>query len=408
MLYAAIFMKKSPLAVLFVTVLIDLLGFGIIIPLQPFYAKSLGADGFTVGLLSASYSFAQFFFAPFWGRLSDRIGRRPVLRASMAIQALGFLIFGLAGSLPVLFAARILAGVGGANISAAQAYIADVTTPENRAKGMGLIGAAFGIGFVMGPALAGVLSRAFNPSVPAFVAAALCAGNFLVASRFLPESLPPEARRRRSESRAGARLQLFAQGLKAPRLGLLWLLYFVNTFAFSAFEPTFALYAHWRFGYDEAGVGYIFAFVGVVLAVTQGVAVGRLAKRFGEEWLVYVGVALLGGSIAVLPHAPSPALMLAAIGVLATGNALLNPGTSSLISKASPFEFGAVLGVSQGLGSLARALGPAVGGKLYDLSPVTRAGPFHFAGALLVLSLLLALYGLRRFPERLQPSTALE
>src|SRR4051812_16079666 len=141
-------MKRSPLAILFLTVFIDLLGFGIIIPLQPFYAKHLGADGFMVGMLSASYSFAQFLFSPIWGRLSDRIGRRPVLRFSMVMQAIGFFIFGYADSLPLLFVARILAGVGGANISTAQAYIADVTPPEGRAKGMGLIGAAFGLGFV--------------------------------------------------------------------------------------------------------------------------------------------------------------------------------------------------------------------------------------------------------------------
>ncbi len=392
-------MKKSPLAVLFVTVLIDLLGFGIIIPLQPFYAKSLGADGFTVGLLSASYSFAQFFFAPFWGRLSDRIGRRPVLRASMVIQALGFLLFGLADDLTVLFAARILAGVGGANISAAQAYIADVTTPENRAKGMGMIGAAFGLGFVLGPALAGVLSRAFNPSVPAFVAAGLCAANFLVASRYLPESLTAEAMQSAREKKRGQRLQLFAHGLKVPRLGLLWILFFANTLAFSAFEPTFALYANWRYGYDEATVGYIFAYVGVVLAITQGVLVGRLARKLGEERLVYIGMLMLGGAIALLPHSPTPLVMMVVIGVLSTGSALLNPSTSSLISKASPFEFGAVLGVSQGLGSLARALGPAIGGKLYDLSPGTHVGPFHFAGGLLAVSLVAALVGLRRFPE---------
>ena len=391
-------MKRSPLAILFLTVFIDLLGFGIIIPLQPFYAKHLGADGFMVGMLSASYSFAQFLFSPIWGRLSDRIGRRPVLRFSMVMQALGFFIFGYADSLPLLFVARILAGVGGANISTAQAYIADVTPPEGRAKGMGLIGAAFGLGFVLGPALAGILAKAFNPSVPAYVAGALSLLNFLVASRFLPESLKVLGKKGDPQASRG---ELFAQGLKVPRLGLLWFVFFCNTFAFAAFEPTFALYANWRFNFDEAHTGYVFAFVGVIIAIMQGGVVGRLVKKVGEEPLVLAGIVCLGVALLLLPYAPTVPSLTADMGLLAIGNALIQPTITSLVSKASPFEYGGVLGVNQGLGSLARAGGPPLGGKLFDLSP-THGAPFLTAAAILLFSLVVSVIGFRRFPEALR------
>ncbi|MFN7135816.1 MAG: MFS transporter, partial [Myxococcales bacterium] len=192
-----------------------------------------------------------------------------------------------------------------------------------------------------------------------------------------------------------------------PRLGLLWLVFFFNTFAFAAFEPTFALFANWRFSFDEGSVGYLFAFVGVVLAVMQGGVVGRLSKRFGEEPLVFAGILLLALSLALLPHVPSPTVLLLDLGLLAAGNALLGPSTSSLISKASPFDYGIVLGVSQGLGSLARASGPALGGKLYDLSPDGHTAPFHFAAGVLVMTFGLAVFGLRRFRVAAEPAANL-
>src|SRR5688572_20555634 len=231
----------SPLVIIFVTVFIDLLGFGIIIPLLPFYAESFGASAFMIGLLATSFSLMQFLFSPIWGRWSDRIGRKPIILVGLMGSCLSYLGLALASSLTFLFLARIVGGIAGANIPTAQAYIADVTTPQNRAKGMGMVGAAFGLGFIFGPAIGGVLTR-FGPQTPMWFASALCLANFIAAWFLLPESRPADA-----TSKNLGRMEAFRHAAKNPTLLILLSLFFLVTLAFSGFESTFAIFSEAKF-----------------------------------------------------------------------------------------------------------------------------------------------------------------
>ncbi|HLQ66284.1 MAG TPA: MFS transporter [Candidatus Limnocylindrales bacterium] len=381
-------------AVLFFTVFIHLLGFGIIIPLLPYYAEHFGASGLTVGLLGTSFSLAQFLFAPLWGRLSDRIGRRPVLLGSLILTGVSYLVFAVAGSLPVLFVSRIFAGIAGATLSTAQAYIADTTTPENRTRGMGLIGAAFGMGFIFGPAMGGVLSR-WGFSVPAYAAAGLAAAAFLFAVARLPESLPREEREAASRRRARAS---FRDALGRPVVGIVLGLFFVATLCFSGMEAILALFCERFFRWGPHQIGYLFAYVGVVAALMQAGIVGALAKRFGERALVRAGLALMGAAFVAAGLVPPLALFLATMGVIAVGSGLITPTLSSLVSQATPpDEQGRILGVYQSLGSLGRAVGPFLGGLLYDV--VGPGAPLWSAGAVLLMAALAAV----RIPLRKQP-----
>lgn len=353
---------RSPLIVVFVTVFIDLLGFGIIIPLLPFYAETFGAHAFTVALLSTSFSLMQFIFAPIWGRLSDRIGRRPIIVFGLLGSCLSYLWFGLATSLTTLFAARIFAGIAGANIPTAQAVIADITTPENRAKGMGMVGAAFGLGFIFGPAIGGYLSR-FGYATPAFFASALSLANFIAAWFLLPETLKPEHRAR---ERVG-RIDALRMALARPHLPLLLLIGFLAVAAFSGFENTFALFAERRFGFHASTIGYVFAFVGVILVIVQGALVGRAVKAFGEHHIVPVSLALVGAGLLMIPATHSVPAMLAANAVLAVGMGFNNPTLLALISKYTAAEDqGGIMGLSQSLGSLGRIVGPIWAGFAFD------------------------------------------
>jgi len=353
----------SPLVIIFVTVFIDLLGFGIIIPLLPFYAEAFGASALVVGLLATSFSAMQFVFAPIWGRLSDVFGRRPIILAGLLGSAVSYLAFGLATSLTMLFAARILAGIAGANIPTAQAFIADSTTPENRAKGMGLVGAAFGLGFIFGPAIGGFLSH-WGFAAPAYFAATLSLANFTAALFFLPESLP--AGRRRAAARPG-RVEAFRRALTRPGLPLVLLVSFMVMTAFAAFESMFALFAQARFGYGPTTIGYLFAWVGVVLAVVQGVLVGRVVPLVGEHRLVPAAILLMALALAGHGLAPSVPALLAAMGLLALGMGFNSPSMLSVVSRlADPADQGGTLGISQSLASLARIVGPLWGGFVFD------------------------------------------
>lgn len=389
-------MKRSPLVVLFLTVFIDLLGFGIVLPLLPYYAESFGAGPLAVTLLSSCYSMMQFLFAPVWGRLSDRVGRRPVLILSLAGSSLSYLLFGLTGSLPMLFATRILAGICAANISTAQAYIADVTTPETRAKGMGMIGAAFGLGFIFGPAIGGTLSR-YGYSVPAFFAAGLSFFALTLALFRLPESLRPGvvARGRMFEPR---RLRT---ALRYPGMGLLLVIFFCSVFAFANLEATFALFVEKasRFGYTARETGYLFAYMGVLMSLMQGGLIGRLARRFGERRLVVAGTLMLAAGMGVVPLAPGLGGLLGALALLAFGVGMNTPSLSSLISRsAGADEQGSVLGVSQSVSSLARILGPAWGGFVFErFGP---ASPYFTAAGLMGATFLMSLMLMRRTEGR--------
>lgn len=392
--------------VLFFTVFIHLLGFGIIIPLLPYYAEHFGASGLTVGLLTTSFSLAQFLFAPIWGRLSDRIGRRPVLLGSLILTGVSYLVFAVATSLPVLFLSRIFAGIAGATLSTAQAYIADTTTAENRTKGMGMIGAAFGMGFIFGPAMGGVLSK-WGFSVPAYAAAGLATVAFLFAMFRLRESLPPEEREAAARRRENA--ATFREALARPVVGLVLVLFFVTTLCFSGMEAILALFCERFFAWGPHQIGYLFAYVGVVAAVMQAGIVGALAKRFGERALVRAGLLLMGAAFitaGIVPplaiHDPTHvvggvlATFFAVMGVIAIGSGLTTPSLSSLVSLATPAdEQGGILGVYQSLGSLGRATGPFLGGLVFDV--VSPGAPLWIAGSVMVVaSFVAARISLRR------------
>jgi MFS transporter, DHA1 family, tetracycline resistance protein len=377
----------SPLVVIFLTVFIDLLGFGIIIPLLPFYAESFGATGLTVGLLGTSFSLMQFLFAPVWGRWSDHIGRRPIILIGLLGSCISYVALALADSLTLIFAARILGGIAGANIATAQAYIADVTTHENRAKGMGLVGAAFGLGFVFGPAIGGALSH-FGPSTPMWCAATLCLGNFVAAWFLLPESKTTE----RPAVRLN-RIDAFRRAMLRPQLLAVLSLYFIVTMAFSSFEATFALFSERRFGFTSATIGYLFALIGGILALVQGVLVGRIVGRVGERRLIPIGIATIGLAIAAIPFAPSMPTLLVVLAALALGMGLNSPSLSSMASRLSdPADQGGVLGLAQSLASLGRVVGPAWGGFLYDHFGMTV--PYVGAALMMMVGLAVALISL--------------
>jgi DHA1 family tetracycline resistance protein-like MFS transporter len=357
-------MKRSPLLVIFITVFIDLVGFGIVIPVLPYYIEGTKFHASTrmVGLLFASYSIMQFVFTPVLGRLSDRYGRRPVLLISLLGTSLGFLILGFATTLWMLFAGRIIDGISGANISTAQAYIADITTPENRAKGMGMIGAAFGLGFTFGPAIGGVLSK-WGISVPFIFAGCMAFANAILLYFTLPETVTPDHPARASAAAGRGWGQLLA-ALKQRRLTFVLSIYFLFITAFSIMTTSFALFTMYRFGYDAAHNGYLFMYVGILGVVIQGGLIGRLVKAFGELPLVLVGALLFASSLFAIPFTgPNTGLitLLAVGGLFAVGNSLATPSLQTLASKSvGAGEQGGVLGVTQSVASMARVVGPLI------------------------------------------------
>ena len=383
-------MKRSPLVIVFVTVFIDLLGFGIIIPLLPFYAETFGARAFTVAMLSTSFSLMQFIFAPIWGRLSDRIGRRPIIVFGLLGSCLSYLAFGLATSLTSLFAARIFAGIAGANIPTAQAVVADVTTPENRAKGMGMIGAAFGMGFIFGPAIGGFLSR-YGYAAPAFFASALSLANFTAAWFLLPETLKPE---HRAIERVG-RMDALRAALARPHLPLLLLIGFLVVASFSGFENTFALFAEQKYDFHASTIGYIFAFIGIILVIVQGFLVGKTVKTLGEHHIVPISLAIVAIGLLMIPGVHSIPALLVANGVLAIGMGFNNPSLMSLISRYTAAEDqGGVLGLTQSLNSLARIVGPMWAGFAFDHIGI--GAPYVSSAAVMGIACALAVTALWR------------
>lgn len=385
-------MKRSPLLIIFFTVFIDLAGFGIVLPLLPYYAETYGASSLAVGLLSTSYSLMQFLFTPVWGRLSDRYGRRPLILLSLGGSCIGFLIFGLARSLPILFAARIVAGIAGAIIPTTNAYIADVTTPENRAKGMGLVGAAFGLGFILGPAIGGLLSP-YGYDKPALLASGMAGVNLIFAYFKLPESLTDEIRGRAQRRRFD--LSTLIQALRDPNTRLLLLIFFVAAFAFSNMEATFALLNEHRYGFSARQTGYLFTYVGILMSIVQGALVGRIVKRLGEKLCVTLGMLTIALSLALMPFAPSIPVYCGIIGLLALGVGINNPSISSLLSRSSSVdEQGGIMGIAQSLGSLGRILGPVWGG--YTFGSLGIQWPFITGGIFMGVAFLLSLRNLRK------------
>ena len=389
-------MKKPSLLVIFLTVFIDLIGFGIVLPLLPRYADQFGAPGWGIGLIISSYSIMQFFFAPWWGKLSDKIGRRPVILVSTAGSSLSYVLFAIASGwegntgLWMLLVSRVFAGIGGANLSVASAYIADVTTTENRSKGMGLIGMAFGFGFILGPAIGAFSAKLFGLSGPGWVAAAICGTNFILACVILKESRKPAS----EPAPDRPKWEQWIHTMKQPKLGFLIGIFFLATFCFACFESTLPLLLDHSFNYDETQLGYLFAYCGLIAALVQGGLVGRLVKRFGEPMLIsmsLIGVAL---SLALLPFMGSLLAMLVALGLFAIFSGINRAPTMGMISLNAPEnEQGSTLGVAQSAGTLARIFGPLFATTLYTIKP---ALPYVICAGVAVIASYLAWYFLVR------------
>jgi MFS family permease len=375
--------------ILFLIVLIDLIGFGLVIPLLPFYAERFSAPPQEVTALMAVFSLMSMLTAPIWGRLSDRIGRRPILMISMAASALAYLWMGFADAIWMLFAARALAGACAGNIAAAQAYIADVTTPENRAKGMGMIGAAFGLGFIIGPALGGIVAGSHAATAdlrtPGLIACGLSLVAFLGCAFVLKESLPAglPVRRRRS------RVETLRDALSRKVLARLLAIFFLAILAFAGMEATFALWAMAQLGWGPAQCGYLFTYVGLLSATMQGGLIGKLTARFGEERLLTAGLISIAAGLVILPLSHDLPLLAVATTCLALGMGAMQPSLNSLISRRSGAEEqGEVMGVAQSVASLSRVLGPLLAGALF--AGLGRDSPFFFGTMLVVAAAGLA------------------
>lgn len=348
---------RSTLFTLFSIIVIDLIGFGIVIPVLPFYAESFGASATVLGALLTSYAAMQFIFAPLWGRLSDRIGRRPVMLITIAGASGALLILGLADSLLWIFIARLLGGIFGANISVATAYVTDVTTAENRTRWMGMIGASFGIGFILGPAIGGFLAP-YGYSVPMLFAAALAAINFIYGCFVLREPKKHEVR-----VTTPPRIPLLKNRFVLHMCGM----NFLFTVAVTQLEAIFAFYMMDRFAYGARDVAYILVVMALIMAGIQGGAIRSLAKRFGEKRLLVVGVLCLAFAFAGLPWMPLISLLMIPLIVASIGRGMAQPAMLSLVSVAAQApERGSVMGIFQSSASLGRVLGPTLAGFLYD------------------------------------------
>jgi MFS transporter, DHA1 family, tetracycline resistance protein len=378
-------MRKPSILVIFLTVFIDLIGFGIIVPLIPSFSEHLGAKGVVIGLIFASFSLMQFVFSPIWGRLSDRYGRRPILLISTAGASASYVLFarctGLenhTAALWLMVVSRLFAGLCGGNITVAQAYIADISPPEERSKKMGLIGMAFGLGFILGPFIGGVSLRHLGDTGPGWVAAALCAANFVLAWFILTESHRPDS----AQAAPRPHLDQWVHTLTSPKVGLLVIVFFLATFCFSCFESTLPLLVGANFGLDfkhdpttASTIAYLFVYCGLIGALVQGGAIGRLVKKLGEPKLIALSLALTAVSFLWIPFLKGTSQLswkvllqpeglpwvwlLLALALLSVGTSLTRPPLFGLLSNLTPSnEQGATIGVAQGAGSLARILGP--------------------------------------------------
>lgn len=357
-------MNKRKLFSVILVVFIDLLGFSLILPLLPYYAKTFGANGFVTGVLVSSYAAMQLLGAPVLGRLSDRFGRRPILLLSIFGTFLGFLLLGFASTLWMLFASRLIDGVTGGNLSVAQAYITDVTEPKDRAKGLGLIGAAFGLGFIIGPVTGGVLSQ-WGYAVPAFVAAGLAFINLVLVFFWLPESLTPEKRAQMTEKKPSVSMNALLVALRRPFSGSLLITRFFFGLAFAIFQSIFALYALTRFNLTAAQTGYVLTYVGILVVITQGFLVGRITHRFREDILIGVCMIVMAFGLLGWALAPSIPVLLIIMTAISIPGGLLNTILTSTLTKAvATDEVGGIIGFSTSIESLTRVIGPTLGGYL--------------------------------------------
>lgn len=387
-------LRRSPLLFIFITVFVDLLGYGMVIPLLPFYVTRQSGGAAVAGALGSLYALMQLLSGPVLGALSDAYGRRPVLLVCLLGTACAYLLLGLANSLTMIFVAVMVDGITGGNLTTAQAYIADVTAPEARTRGLGLVGAAFGLGLMTGPALGGLLSL-YGLWAPAFVACAIALSNVLFGLFVLSESLPPE---RRTAAPTWPRLNSVAQLIGLFRLApirVLMVTLFTLNLAFAGLQTNFPLYSHARFGWDAVRNGIFFAYVGVCAVLIQGVLLGRLQPRFGEARLVVSGLALMAMGLAGLAVAPWDWTLYPIVGLVALGTGLSIPSLTSLISRrVAASEQGRVMGGTQALLSLTMILGPTMAGLSFER--VGTSAPYWLGGLLAAAALLIAHLALRQ------------
>lgn len=372
------------LMTIFLIVFVDLLGFGIVLPLLPYIAEKYEATPLTIGVLGATYSFFQLVSGPVLGRLSDRYGRKKLLAISQFGSAVGYLLLGMAHNLPLLFLARVIDGITGGNISIAQAYIADVTTKENRAKGMGIIGAAFGLGFIFGPAVGGFLAK-YDYSYPGYFAMVVSLITVFLTMYTLPETVNSEERVK--SVKAKITLQQFWKVATSSKIEYLIIVFFLLNSAFSLMQGTFALWTQKRFNFGPEQNGYIFAFIGIVSVIAQLKLLPLLVKKFHERVLLNYSTIFFGLGFFLIPFVPNPWYLLATQSFIIFGNAMANPAIQALASENVPKEeYGETLGFLQSAGSLGRIVGPVLGGYLFGALGID--SPFFFAACILFVIFL--------------------
>jgi DHA1 family tetracycline resistance protein-like MFS transporter len=377
-------MQKRILAGLLPGVLLDLIGFAMLLPILPLYAEGFGGNTWQLMAVMGSYSATQFLAAPVLGRLSDRHGRRPLLLFCYVGSALSYAVFAVADSIGLLVLSRVLNGLTGGNIPLAQSVVADSTSPEKRTRAMGLLGMCFGLSFVIGPAVGGLSYKAFGPAAPGFIAAAFSLVGALLAWFLLPETstgrdAPPERRPRFDP-------ELYREAFGYPVLGSVLVVVLLMGVAFSTFETTFAQFLNRRFGFGPGDVGPVYAAIGIVIAVVQGGLIGHLVRRFGEERLIVFGASCMIASFALLPSVPGMAALFVVAGLLAIGGGTMNPTLPSLASRACPTaRIGAMLGVFQATNSLGRLIGPLWG----QFARGTFGEAFTYRGAALLMAVAL-------------------
>lgn len=396
---------KKALGIIFVIVFMDLVGFGMIIPLSSYLAKHFGATALEIGLLMTIYSLMQFIFSPFWGKISDRVGRRPILLLSLFGSSASYLLYAFSTELWMLYVSRALAGFFGANISTAMAYIADVTDKESRSKGMGLIGAAFGMGFVLGPFIGGVFGdignqisseAPFGMNFSALIASGICFINFFVAIKVLKESLSKEAREKLPPRKS--RFESFTKFATKPLIGSLLMMSLLGALAMAHMESTMFLFVMDKFNWSLSFASFGFAYIGVMMVFTQGYLIRKVMPKYGERKLLVFGLILSAIGMGGIGFTQGVWSMLLVQTCLAIGIGLVNPSLLGSISlKGSESEQGELMGVNQSMSALGRIIGPALGGFVYQ--SISMESPYFFAAGLMLLSLFLVLKNYKDLPN---------
>jgi multidrug resistance protein len=407
--------NKKPLIVIFLTVFIYLLGFGIVIPIIPTLSIQMGASSFQTGLLLSAYSLMQFIFSPFWGKLSDKYGRRPILLTCLFGEIFSYLLFAQSHSIELLFIARIFSGFFGASISTASAYISDITPPNERSKGMALIGAAFGLGFLFGPALGGGLTvwaehistdPFFRTSFSSYWVSALCLITFVFAFFNLKETLvkstkplDPEADIESQKNRFQTMLKYF----QTPTVGALIFIFFLASLGMSTMEATLVLFMKARFGWGLKEVSFGFAYVGVMIVFTQGFLVRRLIPKFGEKQVLRFGLIMMSMGLSALSIAQSIWIVAIAQTFLALGVGCVNPATLGSVSLlVDQSDQGVAMGTTQSMSSLGRIIGPIIGGALFG--SLSEGSPFIVAGLMTLIGLFVVISIYTEIPNAGQTS----